>query len=195
MAFNILSLLYTFRVLTIIWYEFLYKSWILISISFLVLKFTFMILLRIFSVSLTWNSIPSSISIIHKFDLLQYLKCSCIFYSCNLLDLIFSLIEWYNSPTLVSRPNVLSTTCFIQSVSMAFLWIPFFCFFQRFYLFMKFCFHHLKSLSLSKSSFYDILCHPFIGGHYYGSTNFWWRLLVLAIRVCIFVMEPLGTWR
>lgn len=80
------------------------------------------------------------LSIICKFDFLQYLKSSCIFYSYNLLDLMFSLIEWSNSPTLVSRPSILPTTW-----TNLWVWLCsefYFCFFQKFFLFIKVCFHH-----------------------------------------------------
>lgn len=58
------------------------------------------------------------------------------------------------------------------SIYLYTLWVPWSCLFMLFRI--HYLVHHL-------SNFW---------GCYYGSTNFWWSLIVLVIHICVFVMGP-----
>ena len=87
----------------------LQSSYTFIGISFFRLgKFSYMILLSMFTVSLSWTS-SYSIPIILGFRLFMVSQISSMFYVRSLLDLMFSLTDECNSSMVSSIREILSS--------------------------------------------------------------------------------------
>jgi hypothetical protein len=82
-------------------------------------KFSSIILLKIFTSPLSWESLPSSIPIILRFGLLIVSWISWIFWVRNFLDFAFSLTVVSIFSMVSSEPEILSFISCILSVMLA----------------------------------------------------------------------------